>query len=61
MNHFTRDNSVESKKYEHDGQLKVKFILLFYGDNSWAVALTQIQFGIAKAHSHAYKFYLNKV
>jgi hypothetical protein len=48
----------ESKKYEHDWQLKFKIHILFCGDNSWAVALKQTKFGTMKDRGPSYKFYL---
>jgi hypothetical protein len=39
--------------------LKVKIHILFYGENSWAIALSQMKFCTLKDHGHTYKFYLN--
>jgi hypothetical protein len=47
------------KKYEFGGQLKFKIDILFYGDNSWTVALRQTKFVAMKDDGHTYKFYLN--
>jgi hypothetical protein len=33
---------------------KLQFILSFYGDTFWGVALIQIKFGIVKGHSYIY-------
>jgi hypothetical protein len=49
----------KNKKYEHGGQLNVKIRSVFCGDNSWTVALGQMNFGIVNDHGHTYKFYLN--
>jgi hypothetical protein len=38
---------------------KVKFTFLFYGDNSWTVALIQMKFCAVKDHGYTYKIYLN--
>jgi hypothetical protein len=46
-------------KNEHGGHFNVKIHNLFCGDNSWTVALRQMNFGIVRDHGHAYKFYLN--
>jgi hypothetical protein len=32
---------------------------LFYGDDSWTVALRKMKVGTAKYHGDTYKFYLN--
>jgi hypothetical protein len=50
---------VRIQKYEHGGRLKVKIHTLFYGENSWTVALRQMKFCTWKDHWHAHKFYLN--
>jgi hypothetical protein len=44
----------KNKKYEHVGQFKFKIHILFHADNSWTVALRQIQFGTVKDHGHTY-------
>jgi hypothetical protein len=36
-------------------QLKVN--ILFYGDNAWTVAVSQMKFGAVEDHGHTYKFY----
>jgi hypothetical protein len=41
---------VKNKKYERGGRLKVKVHILFYGDNSWTVAVGQMKFGIVEDH-----------
>jgi hypothetical protein len=45
------------RKNEHGGPLKVKVHILFYGDNSWTVAVSQMKSGIVRDHGHTYKFY----
>jgi hypothetical protein len=47
------------QKYEYGRRLKVKIHILFYGENSWTVALSQMEFCRLKDHGHTYKFYLN--
>jgi hypothetical protein len=54
INHFCKN-----KKYEHSDRLNVKIHSLFCGDNSWTVALRQMNFGIVRDLGHTYKFYLN--
>jgi hypothetical protein len=39
--------------------LKVKIDILFYGNNSWTVALRQTKFDAMKDHKHTYKIHLN--
>jgi hypothetical protein len=46
------------KKYEHGGRLNVKIHSLFCGDNSWTVALRQMNFGRVRDHGHTYKFWV---
>jgi hypothetical protein len=41
------------------GKLNVKVHILFYEDNSWTVALRQMELRILKDHGHTYKFHLN--
>jgi hypothetical protein len=59
MNNFKWDHFCQNKKYEHGGQFNVKIHSLFCGNNSWTVALRQINIGVVKDHGHIYKFYLN--
>jgi hypothetical protein len=47
----------QKQKYERGGRLKVKIHILFYGDNSWTVAVNLMRFGIVEDHGHTYKFY----
>jgi hypothetical protein len=56
---FNKTIFVKNKKYEHGGRLNVKIYSLFCGDNSWTVALRQMNFGIVKNLGHTYKFCLN--
>jgi hypothetical protein len=44
---------VKNQKCERGGRLKVKIHVLFYGDNSWNVALREIKFGTVKDHGHS--------
>jgi hypothetical protein len=44
------------RPYEHGGQLKVKIHILFYGDNSWTVALSQKKFGTIEDHDKPTRF-----
>jgi hypothetical protein len=37
----------------------LKINILYCGDNSWTIALQQMNFGIVRDHGHTYKFYLN--
>jgi hypothetical protein len=39
--------------------LNVKIHSLFCGNNSWTIALRQMNFGKVKDHGHTYKFYFN--
>jgi hypothetical protein len=48
---------VKNKKYERGGRLKVKLDILFYGDNPWIVAVSQMRFGIVEDHGRTYNFY----
>jgi hypothetical protein len=48
---------VKNKKYEHGGRFEVKVHILFYGDNSWTVAVSEMKFGTVEDHGHTYKFY----
>jgi hypothetical protein len=48
---------VRNKKHEHGSRLKAKVHILFYGDNSWTVAVSQMKFGTVEDHGHTYKFY----
>jgi hypothetical protein len=48
---------VKNKKYERGGRFKVKVHILFCGNNSWTVAVSQMKYGIAEDHGHTYKFY----
>jgi hypothetical protein len=41
---------VKTQKYENDRQLKFKINIIFYGDNSWTVALRRTKFGKVKDH-----------
>jgi hypothetical protein len=43
---------VEKQKYERVKLFKVNFYILFYGDNSWFVALRQMKFGTVKDRRH---------
>jgi hypothetical protein len=56
---FNETTYARIQKYEHGGQLKIKINILFYGDNSWTVALQQINFFRLKDCSYNYKFYSN--
>jgi hypothetical protein len=56
---FNETIFVKNKKYEHGGRFNVKIHSLFCGDNSWTVALRQMNFGIIRDHGHTYKLYLN--
>jgi hypothetical protein len=47
-----------SKNANMAGRLKFKINILFYGDNSRAVALGQIKFCIEKFHGHPYNFWV---
>jgi hypothetical protein len=49
-----------SKIYECERRLKVQIRDLFYGDNLWTVALTQMKFDTVKDHGHTCKIYLNR-
>jgi hypothetical protein len=48
---------VKNKKYERGGQLKFKVQILFCGDNSWTVAVSQMKFGTVEDHGLSYNFY----
>jgi hypothetical protein len=52
---------VKNEKYERGvaAGLKLKVHILFYGDNSWTVAVGQMKSGIVEDHGHSYKFHLN--
>jgi hypothetical protein len=39
--------------------LNIKIRSLFCGDNSWTVALRQMNFGIVRDNGHTCNFYLN--
>jgi hypothetical protein len=56
---FNKTIFVKNKKYEHGGHLNVKIHSLFCGDNSWTIALRQMNFGTVRDHGYTYKFYLN--
>jgi hypothetical protein len=44
---------VRNQKYEEGGGwLNVELHILFYGDNSGTVALSQMKFGAVKGHGH---------
>jgi hypothetical protein len=49
------------KKKKREGRLKFIIHILFYGNNSWTVALVvrQMKSGTVKQHGRNYKFYLN--
>jgi hypothetical protein len=50
---------VKNQKYESVGGLDVKIHVLFYGDNSRTILLTQMRFGVVKDHGRILKFHLN--
>jgi hypothetical protein len=56
---FNEITSARIQKYEHGGQSKVKSNILFYGENSWTVALQQIKVCRLKDCSYNYKFHFN--
>jgi hypothetical protein len=51
--------SAKNEKYEHDGRFIFEINILFCGDNSWTIALTQMKLSIMKDSAHTYEFYLD--
>jgi hypothetical protein len=49
------DEKLLLTQYELGGLLKFK-IYIFYGDNSWTVALRQVKFDTIEAYGGSYKF-----
>jgi hypothetical protein len=49
----------KNQKYKRHAWLNLKIHILFYGENSWTVALPQMKFVAMKDHGHTYKYDLN--